>query len=83
MDIPEYMRIHSKYCLPEIRKWYNIDDIISKDEYVDVEINKCMWQDTGESGEQCVLNDLTGLSWGFDSMSLKCSYVFKMTDLSL
>ena len=27
------------------------------------------WQDTEESEEKCVLNDLNGLSWGFNSMS--------------
>ena len=34
-----------------------------------------------ESEEQRVMNDLTGLSSGFNSMSLKCSYEFRMMEL--
>ena len=31
-------------------------------------------QDTEKSEGQCVLNDLTGLSWGLKSMSLRYSH---------
>ena len=41
------------------------------------------WYETEESGEQCVLNDSTGLIWGLESMSLKSSYEFIMMILSL
>ena len=34
-----------------------------------------------ESEEKRVMNDLTGLSSGFNSMSLKCSYEFIMMEL--
>ena len=34
------------------------------------------------SKEQYFMNELTGLSWGLDSMSLKCSYEFRMMNLS-
>ena len=37
---PEYIRIHSKYFLPEIRKKYNIDQLIASDGYVYCEIQK-------------------------------------------
>ena len=36
-----------------------------------------------ESEEQRVMNDLTGLSSGFNSMSLKCSYEFRMMNFIL
>ena len=39
------------------------------------------WQDIEESEETNVLNDLTGLSWGLDSMILKFSYEFIMMNL--
>ena len=42
-----------------------------------------MWQYPKESEEQCVLNDSNWLSWLLNSMSLKCSYDFKMKNLSL
>ena len=32
------------------------------------------WQDIEESEEQCVMNDSTVLSLGFNSLSLECSY---------
>ena len=41
------------------------------------------WQDTEDSKEQCVLNDSTGLSWGLNSINLKCSYEFRKNNLSL
>ena len=45
--------------------------------------NTCQkeWQDTENSEEQCVLNELNGLRWGLNSMSLKCSYGFRMLNL--
>ena len=39
--------------------------------------------DTEESEEECVMNESIGLSLGFDSMSLKFSYEFRMMNLSL
>ena len=38
MTRPEYMRIHSKYFSPEIREFYNIDDLIANDGYVYINI---------------------------------------------
>ena len=37
------MLIHSKYFSPEIRKLYNIDDIIADDGYVYIEKNKVVY----------------------------------------
>ena len=37
---PEYMRIHSKYFWPEIREFYNIDDLIANDGYIYINISK-------------------------------------------
>ena len=34
MERAEYMRIHSKYFLSDIREKYNIDDLIADDGYV-------------------------------------------------
>ena len=36
------------------------------------------WQDTEESEEQCVLNDWTGLSQGFNLMSLRFLFEFRI-----
>ena len=43
MEDPEYMRIHSKYFPPDVRKQYNIDSLIASDKYVYVRINKGMY----------------------------------------
>ena len=43
LEEPEYIRIHSKYFLPEIRQKYNIDSIIAPDGYVYCEIQKRMY----------------------------------------
>ena len=43
LEEPEYIRIHSKYVLPEIRQKYNIDSIIGPDGYVYCEIQKGMY----------------------------------------
>ena len=40
---PEFMRIHSKYFFNNIRKEYNIDNIVANDGYVYVPINKGMY----------------------------------------
>ena len=40
---PQYMRIHSKYFFEDIRKKYNIDNIIAKDDYVYCKIIKGMY----------------------------------------
>ena len=34
LEEPEYIRIHGKYFLPDIRKQYKIDNVIDKDGYV-------------------------------------------------
>ena len=43
MNKPEYMRIHKKYFLPDIRKQYNIDNIIGNDDYVYCRIKRGMY----------------------------------------
>ena len=39
----EYMRIHSKYFLPDIRAEYNIDALAAPDKYIYVRIKKGMY----------------------------------------
>ena len=43
MDESEYMRIHKKYFMPDIKTKYNIQDIIAKDGYVYCQIKKGMY----------------------------------------
>ena len=43
MEIPEYMRIHSKYFTDPIRKKYNIDSKIAEDNYVYCKIKRGMY----------------------------------------
>ena len=43
MTRPEYLIIHSKYFCSEIREFYNIDDLISKNGCVYINISKCMY----------------------------------------
>jgi len=43
MDRPEYMRIHSKYFLQDMRDKYNIDSIIAPDGYVYCKIKRGMY----------------------------------------
>ena len=43
MEETEYMRIHSRYFLDDIRKHYNIDELIDDDGYVYVMIKKGMY----------------------------------------
>ena len=46
--------------------------------------NTCQIEVTGyKISEQCILYELTWLSWGLNSMSLKCPYDFRMMNLSL
>ena len=44
-------------------------------------VQEGLWN-TEESDEKYVLNDLNEFSWVFESMSLKCSYDFRMMNLS-
>ena len=43
MEETEYMRIHSRYFLDDIRKQYNIEELIDEDGYVYVMIKKGMY----------------------------------------
>ena len=43
MKRAEYMRIHSKYFLSDIREKYNIDDLVAEDGYVYCKIKKGMY----------------------------------------
>ena len=43
MEETEYMRIHSRYFLDDIRKQYNIEELINEDGYVYVMIKKGMY----------------------------------------
>ena len=43
MEETEYMRIHSRYFLEDIRQQYNIDELINEDGYVYVMIKKGMY----------------------------------------
>ena len=48
-----------KYIMVRLDRWYRT--IVHKG-----------WQETGESMEKCVLYESTRLSWGLNSISLKC-----------
>jgi hypothetical protein len=43
MKEPEYMRIHSRFFPPDVRKQYNIDSLIASDNYVYIRIKKGMY----------------------------------------
>ena len=43
MERPEYMRIHGKYFLPDMRAKYNIDELIDVDGYVYCKIKRGMY----------------------------------------
>ena len=43
LEQPEYVRIHGKYILPEIREKYNIDELIAKHGYVYCEAIRGMY----------------------------------------
>ena len=40
LDVPEYLRIHNKYFLEDIRKKYNINAIVAPDGYVYCKIKR-------------------------------------------
>ena len=43
LNDPEYIRIHQKYFLPDIRQQYNINSLIHTDDYVYCKLNvACM-----------------------------------------
>ena len=43
LDDPEYLRIHQKYFFDDIRKKYNIDDLVAEDGYVYCELKRGLY----------------------------------------